>query len=319
MGVAFGPKFTQQLRSVSGVDVVLAAADDQEVPLGTVDSDDDYVEKGGFEYVFDHNSLYEVVERARTEKRFGQFIDSVSALRPGIVLLAHKPSALSDKDNVGSEDDVEDGDEDDDGSEEVASLHSLKWENPFTSDVILLTAHGGNAPTVGFVMNAKLPDAEARQAREMLRENSDADLFQGSERREIIQAAIRDKQRLWLGAGGPVRNPAHLWTHVHNCPGAAGAMEVAKGVCWRGDILELLVNDDCFVKLLYGSVVWSPGQLDVEVKRGLWNLYDADPSAIFEASADADTALFRVADQPSLPIQTHESDAGGAAEEASEH
>lgn len=260
---------------------------------------------------YDEKSLVEEVEHARLAQRFGKYIGAVSNLRPGLVLLADHPhlppshaspskKRQADRSSFGQEKEVSNKIEDtsEDGSIDILSLH-----HPFQADVILLTAHGGDKPSVGFVMNSKLPEAESKQAREMLRENTDANMFDGSERRDLVRAAIRDRGHLWLGAGGPLRNAAHLWTHIHNCSHVNGAQKLAKGVYWKGDILELLIDDTCFIKLLYGSAAWSPGQLDLEIINGLWTLRKAVDKTVLEPSADSKLSLLQATMQPEVPTR----------------
>jgi putative AlgH/UPF0301 family transcriptional regulator len=150
----------------------------------------------------------------------------------------------------------------------------------FAGGAMLLVTQHGRSGTKGFVLNQALPEDEAARARLALREAA-GEGDEGNEgdegdlaRRQRVAGAIRGSSRLWLGVGGPVRGSEEMWTHVHNCPQLHGATPLAAGLAFGGDVLEVLQDERCRVKLLYGSAQWAAGQLDSEVMRGLWHVLD---------------------------------------------
>lgn len=173
------------------------------------------------------------------------------------------------------------------GSEPVLRAGALLVASPgdgglgaaFVEAVVLLTAHGGTAePSVGYVVNSQLPAAEADAARRALH------LDDFAQQARVAAGAVRT-DKVWLGAGGPVKSAASEWVHVHDCPAKADSVALAAGVAVDGDVVEVLGDAACFVKLLYGEAVWAPGQLDREVSEGTWLLREATPDVVFHPGA----------------------------------
>jgi len=200
-------------------------------------------------------SFLEQVEMARAAQKWESFIGTVPKLGPGVILLA------------GGDNDA------------------------FERDVIILASHGGTGSSVGFVVNSKLPEEEGNRARDRLREYSKGEEEEiDFKRAKLISNAINNRERLWLGAGGPVKHPLEGWMHLHSC-NVPGAEKLRNGIFVGGDILEVLKQQNCFVKLLFGAAVWNPGQLEMEIHNDLWVMKEASSSIIFNKSENPKEVL----------------------------
>jgi len=116
----------------------------------------------------------------------------------------------------------------------------------------------------GLVVNRPLSAAEAERARRALR-RSDSDT-------PVIASAARDGA-FW-GAGGPVHQ-RHQWFVVHERADWPGAVALGPELAVGGDGVEVLLasghgRSGRPVLVLYGLARWLPGQLEREIRDGLW-------------------------------------------------
>lgn len=91
-------------------------------------------------------------------------------------------------------------------------------------------------------------------------------------------------------AGGPVESNSMFY--IHSLPDIPEAVPVKDGIFWQGDYHALLgaIEDEQFRpdtgKLLVGYAGWSEGQLQEELEREDWMVYNGSISGIFEIEAD---------------------------------
>jgi len=93
-----------------------------------------------------------------------------------------------------------------------------------------------------------------------------------------------------LFVGGPVRN-AVLSALVKSKTELAGMTEVLlnihHGIVKNNfDAAKYFSSDVAAVRFYSGYVGWGQGQLESELRRGDWYIYDADPSVVFDGNAD---------------------------------
>jgi len=246
--------YLQENQPMDGVSLLEKRIEHSPVFIPQRQIDDEYEDENQFEGIDQERvgefGMMQQVEWARANAKFQTSIGTIKHLQPGVLLVA----------NPGVE---------------------SEWEH----SVILLVSHGGQKPSTGYIVNSPLPKEEGDKARLMLREFQQGHEF--SQRNKRLRNAIMSTDKLWLGKGGPVRSEEESWTHIHDCiKWVEDENLIAPGVGVGGDVLEILSDDSCFIKLMYGSSRWKPGQLDHEVSQGLWKIVPASSSLVFNKIND---------------------------------
>lgn len=102
------------------------------------------------------------------------------------------------------------------------------------------------------------------------------------------QAALRpDHEPLYLG--GPVATEAvFALIQCHDNPGN-GSMQIAPDlflVVAEETVNHIIETESDHARLFLGTVLWQAGELDAEVKRGVWYVLDTRPDLVLPAKTD---------------------------------
>jgi putative transcriptional regulator len=112
------------------------------------------------------------------------------------------------------------------------------------------------------------------------------------------------REKLRFGFGGPVTGPLMA---VHR-NASLGERQFLPGVFFSAkekNVFALMWQSEQPCKIFMGYAGWGPGQLDDEVRRGIWRVVPATPEQIFSGDSDLWEQLSRQASRLQLRIMFH--------------
>jgi putative transcriptional regulator len=150
----------------------------------------------------------------------------------------------------------------------VVLVAKPQFRDPVYGETILIARSLGDGRHVGFILN-KPSNASL------------ADAFPGRDSSGSL------RERIYLG-GPAAANAVFALVSSHDSPGR-GSMRLSEQlylVVAQDTVNHVARTEAQHARFFAGAVVWRPGELDEEVRRGAWYVLEADPELVLSSTTE---------------------------------